>query len=673
MKQSGNSTLIDYSIFLAMRYLRYAHIENSFETEAASFSLSHLSIKEIKSALMHFNPNKDIQLTFEQKKILLLLIGLSLSQRNGTFAWQLANYFHHSPSKAMKFLGILLSPKNNLVNYRMIIFEEVDFSKYTMSVDDMVNLYQTQKIFVSPILLSDFFHQSTSSVLPGYPPLQLCYHYENLDFFLADLNALFKHIFFLTSFVKAVYSPSLTIDTDFYQNGEISKSLKKIKASLIKSKLQINLTSFISTHTLAGMNLLFLFYLIYKVLISREVSIDSLEEILNDISFNSLHVKQLLSCFSKDSVFIKEKLITQNDFFQEFNFGEVEEEEDHDNSDENDVEEIPFDFNSISISKEKLYQLVFNELSSSDKNNQSLSESSEKESSKQKKASTDSRRRSEGLYEIYTPKVTIKNVILDEAVKKELLGAVDLTKTVDTMKAWGVKPTLSSSSFNSIKILLHGVSGTGKTITAEALAGEAGADLYKVDAANLVTSWVGESAKNVKKVFKEFYKVSREKEKRVFMFFNEADQLLSSRGSVMQAADKEYNQMQNILLEELESLDGVFIATTNLIELFDSAWNRRFNIKIRFEIPSYETRLRLWKVHISDRMPISPDVNFKKLAEYELAGGSVANVVYNAARKAALREGELKIVTQKDFLDAIKSEIQTRLGGHKNNKLGFSS
>ncbi len=139
----------------------------------------------------------------------------------------------------------------------------------------------------------------------------------------------------------------------------------------------------------------------------------------------------------------------------------------------------------------------------------------------------------------------------------------------------------------------------------------------------------------------------------------------------MQAADKEYNQMQNLLLEELENFDGVFIATTNLVDLFDSAWNRRFNIKIRFDVPKYETRLKLWSVHISDRMPLDKDVDFRKLAEYELAGGSIANAVYNAARKAALKDGELKTVSQQDFIEAIMNELKSHIGS-KGTRVGFN-
>ncbi|MFN3660584.1 MAG: ATP-binding protein, partial [Brevinematales bacterium] len=258
-----------------------------------------------------------------------------------------------------------------------------------------------------------------------------------------------------------------------------------------------------------------------------------------------------------------------------------------------------------------------------------------------------------------------------EDVKQELLNAVDMTKTMKVLKKWGVKPSLAQKEASSVKILLYGISGTGKTITAQALAGEAHAKLFKVDAANLVSSFVGESTKNVKRVFEEYYNYVKNSKETVFFFINEADQLLSSRGMIHQAADKEYNQMQNLLLEEIENFQGVFIATTNLIELFDVAWNRRFNIKIRFDVPKYETRLRLWQVHISEKMPLAPDVDLGKLAEYELAGGSIANVVYNAARKAAARTGAEQVITHKDFLDAIDKEMKSILGLSA-KKVGFN-
>jgi SpoVK/Ycf46/Vps4 family AAA+-type ATPase len=341
------------------------------------------------------------------------------------------------------------------------------------------------------------------------------------------------------------------------------------------------------------------------------------------------------------------------------------------NTEESEFTGMPSDYNSISISKDKIYQLLFSDPQVINKKIISKLDRDDHANGNGNGNGSAENLKNRGLYEIITPRVSINDVILDEEVKRELIGAVDLTKAIDTMKKWGIKPNLAAVSFGSIKILLYGASGTGKTITAQALAGEAGADLFKVDASNLVSSWVGESTKNVKRVFREFYKYAKSSKKRVFLFMNEADQLLSARGAVMQAADKEYNQMQNLLLEELENFDGVFIATTNLIDIFDTAWNRRFNIKIKFDIPKYETRLKLWKVHISNQMPLDKDVDFKKLAEYELAGGSIANVVYNAARHAALRETDPKEVTHQDFIDAIMNELKSHVGG-KTARVGFS-
>jgi SpoVK/Ycf46/Vps4 family AAA+-type ATPase len=108
-----------------------------------------------------------------------------------------------------------------------------------------------------------------------------------------------------------------------------------------------------------------------------------------------------------------------------------------------------------------------------------------------------------------------------------------------------------------------------------------------------------------------------------------------------------------------------------LIDIFDTAWNRRFNVKIKFDIPKYQTRLNIWKVHIPSKLPLGEDVDVAKLAETELAGGSIANVVYNAARKAALRDPGQRIVTQRDFLDAIQHELASQVGGKK-AKVGFN-
>jgi len=463
------------------------------------------------------------------------------------------------------------------------------------------------------------------------------------------------------------------IRDDIYEKGEFAKTISLFQKKIAMSKLKIPLIDYLKNHKFTNVEFVVFLFLIYKVAILKEFIINNIEEILTSLAFIPSQIKGILSCFSKDSLFVSEEIIGPADFYGGYPFEEENDDEEETGknaiaSDSTEFSGMPSDYNAISISKEKIYYLLFSEAELSGKLVKNKIESTDVHNSPEQQSDSG---KNKGLYEIITPQVKISNVILDDSVKSELLGAVDLTRAAETMKKWGVKPNLSASSFGAIKILLYGASGTGKTITAQALAGEAGADLFKVDASNLVSSWVGESTKNVKRVFKEFHKYSHHSRRRVFLFMNEADQLLSSRGTIMQAADKEYNQMQNLLLEELENFDGVFLATTNLLELFDTAWNRRFNIKIKFDIPKFETRLKLWKVHISDKMPLGDDVDFTKLADYELAGGSIANIVYNAARKAALKEGDKNTVTQQDFIDAIQNELKTHIGP-RSARVGFS-
>lgn len=671
MKVGDIGTLIDYSILLFHKYTVFLN-DNNFRSEMGwnpaqgnqAFVVKSHSVWEIRKTIEEFQP-VPVTLRHEEKEFVLLLLGASLYGQNGINIWQAMCFFHRLPYKAMKSLGGFLDPSGGFLKSGMVMFQQTDFLGTALSIEDIADFYNNRKIFLSPFALNSIFSNLTGKHIYGVTNYTLTEKYKNVDVLLGDVQNIMKYLFFLANFYKMNYTYSPVLE-DVYEKGDFSHTLKQFQKNIVRSGLKIPLVPFLKTHRLDNVEFVVLLYFIFKVLIAKEFIINNLEEVLASLAFIPSQIKKILACFARDSVFVKENFIGQLDYYAGFPFEEeMEEEEEASTSvqDEGQFGGISSDFNSISISRDKIYQLIFSEWNPKEPMNAPVqSEAGAGESGAQEK--------NRGLYEIVVPRVTINDVILDEDVKKELLGAVDLTKAVETMKKWGIKPNLGASSFGSIKILLHGASGTGKTITAQALAGEAGADLFKVDASNLVSSWIGESTKNVKRVFREFYKTAKASPKRIFLFMNEADQLLSARGSVLQAADKEYNQMQNLLLEELENFDGVFIATTNLIDLFDTAWNRRFNIKIKFDIPKYDTRRKLWKVHISEKMPLAPDVDFNKLAEYELAGGSIANVVYNAARKAALREGDQRMVTQQDFIDSIMNELKSHLG-LKNAKVGF--
>lgn len=668
--------ILDFSLNLARKYMAFLFEHRFVDRSEIStmpqdwFTLHHHGLGEYRRFLREFRL-KGTSLRFEEKKLLFLLFGTSLYQKNGVFVWHVASFFHRDPRAAMHFISRVLSPSSPLIRNKLVLLEETDFSRVNLTLDELSNYYNNRRIFLSPVLLARIFEQSTGAEFQGVPGFTPRRNFKNVDQLLSDISDFMRYLFYLGNFYRVMGSAKMTYDEDIYLEGDFAQAIKGFYKNLRNSQLDIELVSFLNKTELSPIEFVFLIYLVHKVVVAKEMMVNNIEELLSDLCFIPSQTRAILHSFSKDSIFVSEGIIDAADFFSPVksnedmeDFEEMMEREGFDFS--------PYDFNAISISKERIYRMIFTDglaeagqVSHKVENQDSLSDLDKSANGKDKI-------RNMGLYEILIPRVTLKNVILDQAVEKDLLGAVDMTKTIDTMQKWGVKPTLSSKSFNSIKILFYGPSGTGKTITAEALAGQADAELFKVDASNLVTSWVGESAKNVKKVFKEFYKYCETASKRVFMFFNEADQLLSARGAIVQAADKEYNQMQNILLEELENFDGVFLATTNLVDLFDTAWNRRFTIKIKFDIPSFSTRLKLWELHISDKLPLAPDVDMKKLADTELAGGQIANVVYNAARKAALRSGKQRVVTQKDFQEAIRAEKNAQLGGSA-HKVGFSS
>ncbi|MGC8765108.1 MAG: AAA family ATPase [Brevinematia bacterium] len=671
MYNSSMSILIDYSILLFNKFVKFIDssglnsegVDFSTRVKSKTFVIKSHRIREYIDAIKNFSPVSNISV--DEKKLILLLIGASFYEESGINIWQACCFFHKIPSKAIFSLSKMLNVRSKLLKSGILMVQEADLIGTNLSIKDIADFYNNKRVFISPFFINSFFSSITGEEyhLLSFPSSS---KYNDVDTLINDISNLMKYIFFLANYHKVnFFSSAHNRKKDPYQKGELIHYISKLKKGIIHSRLNIGLKEFLKENNLSNIEFIIMLYIIYKITVRKETVINNTEEVLEKFAIFPSQIKGILECFRKDGIFFKNGFLT---IYEQDNFFEEEDPFDLEYGGVSDFDLTPKDFSPIYISKEKIYSLIFDI-----KKNQAaltIDENNEKSQDKREaqlgyEGSTD-----RGLYEIIIPNVKIDNVILDERVKEELLGAVDLTRAAEIMKNWGIKPNLAATSFGSIKILLYGVSGTGKTITAQALAGEAGAELFKVDASNLVSAWVGESTKNVKKVFREFYNYQRNSGKKVFLFMNEADQLLSSRGTIMQAADKEYNQMQNILLEELENFEGVFIATTNLPDIFDTAWNRRFNLKIRFDIPAYETRLKLWKVHISDKLPLGEDVNLEKLAEYELAGGSIANIIYNAARKAALRKESERYVKQSDFIEAIQQELKSHLGA-KSPKVGF--
>ena len=172
--------------------------------------------------------------------------------------------------------------------------------------------------------------------------------------------------------------------------------------------------------------------------------------------------------------------------------------------------------------------------------------------------------------------------------------------------------------------LFYGAPGTGKTETVYQLARRTRRDLMVVDVSQIKSCWVGESEKNIKGAFNRYRSYVRQSERAPILLFNEADAVLGIRQEGAQrAVEKMENSIQNIILQEMEQLDGILIATTNLTQNLDKAFERRFLYKIEFEKPSAEVKSRIWQSMI----PALDERTAATLAErYDFSGGQIENV-----------------------------------------------
>ena len=172
--------------------------------------------------------------------------------------------------------------------------------------------------------------------------------------------------------------------------------------------------------------------------------------------------------------------------------------------------------------------------------------------------------------------------------------------------------------------LFYGAPGTGKTETVYQLARRTGRDLMVVDVSQIKSCWVGESEKNIKEAFDRYRSYVRQSERAPILLFNEADAVLGIRQEgASKAVEKMENSIQNIILQEMEQLEGILIATTNLTQNLDKAFERRFLYKIEFEKPSREAKSRIWQSII----PTLDEQTAATLAErYDFSGGQIENI-----------------------------------------------
>ena len=174
--------------------------------------------------------------------------------------------------------------------------------------------------------------------------------------------------------------------------------------------------------------------------------------------------------------------------------------------------------------------------------------------------------------------------------------------------------------------LFYGAPGTGKTETVLQIARQTGRDIMQIDIAGMRDKFVGESEKNLKAVFQRYREVCKHSDVMPILFFNEADGIFGKRvtiGGNNPSIEKMDNAMQNILLQELEDLDGILIATTNLTCNLDDAFERRFLFKVEFQKPDIDVKVKLWNSMLHG---LSDDEAHKLAQRYDFSGGQIENI-----------------------------------------------
>ena len=219
------------------------------------------------------------------------------------------------------------------------------------------------------------------------------------------------------------------------------------------------------------------------------------------------------------------------------------------------------------------------------------------------------------------------------------------------MKSWGMEKILKPG----YRTLFHGPPGTGKTTTAALLGKKTKRDVYRIDLSQLVSKYIGETEKNLARVF------DRAENKEWILFFDEADALFGKRTNTRDAHDRYANQQTSYLLQRIEDFNGLVIMASNQKGNIDEAFTRRFQSMIQFPMPTKEERFRIWKNSFSEKAQPDKQVDLREIADkYDLSGGAIINIVQHSSLRA-LGRGD-NIIKLNDIIEGIRREF------HKNRR-----
>ncbi|WP_405938173.1 ATP-binding protein [Streptomyces sp. NBC_00726] len=227
------------------------------------------------------------------------------------------------------------------------------------------------------------------------------------------------------------------------------------------------------------------------------------------------------------------------------------------------------------------------------------------------------------------PTVGWDDLVLPPATRRQLSDLALRARHRDqVLGRWRMRP--GGGRGRGIVALFAGESGTGKTMSAEVVAADLGMELYVVDLSSVVDKYVGETEKNLERIFVEASEVN------AVLLFDEADAVFGKRSQVKDAQDRHANVESAYLLQRVESFDGIAVLTTNLRANLDEAFTRRLDVVADFPVPDAQQRLALWERCLGTEIPRAPDLDLPTCADrFELTGGSIRACAVTAAYQAA--------------------------------------
>ena len=263
---------------------------------------------------------------------------------------------------------------------------------------------------------------------------------------------------------------------------------------------------------------------------------------------------------------------------------------------------------------------------------------------------------------VRSDKIAEKKLFYGESIQSQIN---ELSQLLDESHYQAIHCRMKESGFRcGFTCLFYGSPGTGKTETVLQLARQTGRDIIQVNVADIKSCWVGESEKDIKNLFDTYREHVKKDAITPILLFNEADAIINKRQEGAQrAVEKMENSILNIILQEMENLDGILIATTNLAQNMDTAFERRFLYKIKFEKPTFDARMSIWRTMI----PTLNEEDSRFLAnKYDFSGGQIENIARHYTIGKILH-GESKDI-RKELSEYCNNE---RLESHDKRNIGF--